>query len=462
MPASLSTCALDRTTGPDSLLRLFAWNHPWNLCSWILVLCSIALIGWTGPILKGWNLFPVLCVFLYVGSYRRIFLLIQSSRWLLPLGDRRTATYLWLCEVLLVPFQAILACAPLYLGGSEPGVHSFLNYAQRGLWVAGILAILSTCRSLAGNAYTEVIRFVVLCIPFVVCLPNSSVSSVIASGRNDLTLNVLSAVMLVLSFWALRFKGREDIVLSAPLAEQAALRDLELHGGWAARVMSVFSEGIRADRLSGHWLSQLVYGVFLSSACMSLWILLLHYGFAQNSPVKPPFSSSAILLLLVLPCLARLNPRVLRRLPLGASAITALTVVLIIFTAVICTLPPLAFERVPGSFSVRFTPSQVFSLNALGTLFAGAGQMMLGWILFMSSSSARGAFGIMSWMAVVVILSIPGGLLAGLQSDWGSRAGLVIGGGLLFGGAIVYDQMLRRSLILYKPTNNEVRLPWME
>ena len=216
------------------------------------------------------------------------------------------------------------------------------------------------------------------------------------------------------------------------------------------------NQGIRVDRLSGHWLLQLFSRFFLSSASVFVVGLLFHYGIAPNTPAEAIYFFP-----LILPALNQADPRILRRLPFGASALTALTVLLIVLTAGLLTLPPLAFGRVPGSFSVRFTLPQLFSLHALGAVGAASGQIMLGWIIFRTSPLFRGEFTIRSVIACVLALSIPSGILAGLHSDWGWRSDLAIGGGLLLGGAVVYYLMLRRGTVLYKPANKGVRLPWM-
>jgi hypothetical protein len=217
-----------------------------------------------------------------------------------------------------------------------------------------------------------------------------------------------------------------------------------------------FNQEIRMDRLSGHWLPQLFARFFLSLAGAFAVVLLFHYGIAPKTP-----AGASTFFLLILPALNQADPLTLRRLSLGPSALTALMVLLTVLAAGLLTLPPLAFERVPGSFSVRFTLPQLFSLHALGALGAASGQILLGWILFRSSSLFRGEFTIRSFITCAVPWIIPAGILAGLHSDWGWRSDLAIGVGLLLAGAIVYFLMLRRGSVLYKPINKSARLLWM-
>ena len=470
MPASVPAHNPDRPSGPDPLLRALVWTLRANLVAYLGVIFLSGCLSLMGPSPGGWigtAFFGLIMMQLF---NRATAAFAQSSRWLLPLGDRRTAVYLWLCQVPLVPCLVTLASLPVYFlrGASSPQV--FLDYAQHGLWAAGFLALLSAPfpPSAGKPGSTRWIILLVLCGFASYALasgltPVISFFSAIASGRYDPLLNLLSAAMIALSFWALRSDFREYGASKIPWTEQDTARGPDLQGGSGRRVFSGLSGGIRMDRLSGHLVPQLFARCVLGweSAAVVVFTGLVNLFNLYWMEARTQADTTFFMLGWIELILFRVDPRLLRRLPLGASTITVLTVLPILYAAVLFSLPPLAFERIAGSFSVRLTLPQVFSLHALGVVVASAGKFLIGWIIAKSFSRYGDKFTVPAWIGGIGFLWISSEILEALHESWGWRSDLAAGAVLLLLGAVVHFLMLRWTTLLYKPAHKDASSPGM-
>jgi hypothetical protein len=404
----------------------------------------------------------VLSVFFIAPADYRATGFARNAQWILPLGQRRTAIFLWLWRVPMVPFLACLLSLPFYLGRDGDFLPGYLDYAQPWLWAGGAFALSGILRWM-GRLVGPVLLGLVLADSLLssftsVLAPPASFSAAFASGEYDLALNLLSTGIIAVSFWTLRFHLRQKPLLHLPRTPQAAARYLELHGGAWARILSALSSGIRVDRLSGHWLPQLLARCFLrtSSVFMLATFVLIHYGFALAPRTYAP-RDYWFLFFMILSWLTPADPRTLRRLPLSASMIAALTVFLTLFAAAFFTLPTFAFQRVPGSLGVQFFLPHLFSLQALGSVVAYAGLLMLCWMLWIYFPRLSGV----SFMWVYALWGLPllvvGTVMHALHSGFeseqdGWRSDLIVGGFLLLGGATLYAILLRRGHRLYTPT----------
>jgi hypothetical protein len=405
-----------------------------------------------------------LCTGLSAPVYRQATGIAKNAHWLLPLGYKRAAIFLWLWKVPMMPLLTTIVSLPFYLWHNAHV--SFLDSAQLGLWTAGLLAYetlpaaflrrCSATRCLAWITAVPWLATVLFVSPLLIF--SSDTLDAIASGKYALALNICAPGMIFLSFQALRFHPREEDLGPLPLTKQAAARYLDLNGGAWARIFSALHGGIRVDRLSGHWLPQLLARCFLrtSSVFMVVLVVLVHYGVALAPRTYAP-TDYWFLIFLILSSLTPADPRTLRRLPLSASMIAALTVFLTLFAAAFFTLPTFAFQRVPGSLGVEFFPANLFSLQALGSVVAYAGLVMLCWMLWMCFPRLSG--GSFIWVSVLwglpptVIGFMMHALHAGFDSEQdGWRSDLLVGGFLLLGSATLYAILLRRGHRLYNPT----------
>jgi hypothetical protein len=446
-PASLSASTSDR---PDPLLLAFGFmlrRSLW-LCLGLIVLPAVysgihsVSLSRPGDVL----ILNSLIFFVPVGLVgKRAAGFARNAYWLLPLGHRRTTIFLWLWRVPMGPFLACLFSVPFYLWRDGHFLSGSLDYAQHWLWAAGVLAVLTWVGNLRRTWVTTV--FWLTAVVFVFSL-HAGVGVTLASGEYDLALNLLSTATLSLSFWALRFQTREE----TPLTEQAAARHLELNGGKGAWILSFLSGWIGVDRLSGHWLPQLLARCLLSTSSLFIVVLivLVHHGCAL-APRTYASRYDWYLIILIVFWLTPADPRALRRLPLSASMIAALTVFLTLFAAAFFTLPTFAFQRVPGSLGVEFFLPHLFSLQALGSVVAYAGLIMVCWMLwicFPRLSGVRSGWAYVLWGLPLLVV---GFMMHELHAEYGWRSDLVVGGFLLLGSATLYGILLRRGHRLYNP-----------
>jgi hypothetical protein len=283
------------------------------------------------------------------------------------------------------------------------------------------------------------------------------VAVAVASGKYDMAFTLTAAALVFLSFWALRFSSRENLLSDMPMTPQVAARELDRGGGGGARVLSALDGTIPLKRASRHWLAQLLARCLFSYQNL-FWltlILLIHYGFAI--PAWKRASMDHVLFVMVaLDMLILVDPLILRRLPVSAWTLTSVTAGIALSAVGFLLLPQLAFQRIPGRLEVAVFFSNLFSIQTLGILWAKAALVMGYWTLrtlvrgsLSMSDSWRGNGGWNLPLAAVLV-SVADLILAEFYNDFGWRSDVLVGSVLMFGSMALYYGMIRRGDRIYR------------
>lgn len=377
----------------------------------------------------------------------------SSTIYLLPLSARHLATLRWLWQVPLFPLGIVLAHT---LVAFEQSANQRWLFAEHGLWAMGLLALLSMSQviSLEGRRWASWIRSA---FPFGLAglylafhwTKGNPLSAV--WGRLETPLTFLSALAVPLSFWVVRsHRPQETFAQLFPSALRQKNRDSE----WLDPMRSGSLSSPSGAGPIAPWLKQLLARCFLTPS-VAIFLGILMFIQCRWGKIFGDLWDYLILLPAFLQMLTPANPRILRRLPLTASSITLVTVVLVVCSGGLACLPSQVFHRVPGSDAIEWQLASLLSLQTLGAAVANSGLLMIGWISL--NYYGGGAFveeqGLrrLGLMTVLVPTLLALGFLALLRALLKSDSDLIGGGLLLGGGAVLYSLLLRRSDRLFRP-----------
>lgn len=434
VPAILPACATEQASRGHHLLRACGFILRKNLFS-----CALALLL---PLWWPAHAFRTLFVAIFFFQTTSLaFSFVHTARRCLPLGNRRASMFLWCWQVPFSPVLGLLASACSLLWHDAPG---FRDAAQHGLWAAGVLALLSLIQTLLGGdrppiRWIRTVLWMSSASLFLLYHVPSPVAAMVATAKYNMTLTWVAALLIPLSFWALRCSSCEDLLREMPLTPRAAARELDGSGGWALLLLSILDGATPGNWTPRHWLLQVLVRCLFSYQNLFLLTiaLALHYGLAIPAWKRDSLAHFAFVVV-AFEALHLLDHRTLRRLPLSALSVTSVPALVSLCVVSLVILPQMVLQRIPGSLRIEFTFSNAFTMPTICLLWVQAALVMGVWTLQLCirgrlsmSDRNRGHW----WLdgpAAMVIIGIADVFLAELSKEFGWRSDLLLGSLVLF------------------------------